>query len=94
MATTEVQHNTAARRYELFVDGRLSGVADYRVDGDRVVFPHTEIVPALRGQGMGARLVAAALDDVRGTGRRVVPACWYVAEFIDEHPEYRDLLAA
>jgi len=23
-----------------------------------------------------------------------VPACWFVAEFVDDHPEYRDLVAA
>ena len=64
--------------------------------GDTVVFPHTEISTALRGQGLGAVLVRSALDDVRasGSGRRVVASCWFVAQFIDENPEYRDLLAA
>ena len=90
----EVRHNPAESRYELTIDGRLVGVAEYRADGDRLVFPHTEIEPALRGRGLGAELVRGALDDVRTTGRTVVPRCWYVAQFIDEHPEYRDLLAA
>ncbi|MBV8983070.1 MAG: N-acetyltransferase, partial [Acidimicrobiia bacterium] len=47
-----------------------------------------------RGQGLGAEMVRGALDDTRSTGHQVVPACWYVAEFIDANPEYRDLLAA
>ena len=89
---TEVQHNSDRSRYELLVDGRLAGVADYHVTGERIVFPHTEIDRSMRGRGLGATLVQAALDDVRPTGRTVVPHCWYVAEFIDEHPEYRDLL--
>lgn len=93
MADT-VKHNADRSRYELFVDGRLAGIADYRINGDVVVFPHTEIDPTLRGQGYGAVLVQGALDAVRGTGRTVVPQCWYVAQFIDEHPEYGDLLAA
>jgi uncharacterized protein len=38
--------------------------------------------------------VRHALDDVRAAGRTVIPTCWYVAQFIDEHPEYEDLLAA
>lgn len=46
----------------------------------------------MRGQGLGAVLVQGALDDVRTTGRTVVPEYWYVAEFIDEHPEYQGLL--
>jgi predicted GNAT family acetyltransferase len=93
MATT-VRHNGERSRYEILVDDQLVGVADYRIDGQTVVFPHTEIDVAVRGQGLGAQLVQAALDDVRGSGRTVIAHCWYVAQFIDEHPEYQDLLAA
>jgi len=46
----------------------------------------------LQGQGLGAVLVRAALDDVRQRGARIVPSCWYVAEFIAEHPEDADLV--
>ena len=90
----EVRNNVDRSRYELLIDGRLAAVADYRLAEDEVVFPHTEVEPRLRGRGLGAELVRAALEDVRGTGQRVVAHCWYVAQFIDEHPEYRDLVAA
>jgi predicted GNAT family acetyltransferase len=90
----QVQHAVERSRFELVEDGQVVGVADYRRDGDTWVFPHTEIVPARRGSGLGAVLVQGALDDVRAAGGTVVPRCWYVAEFIDGHPEYRDLLAA
>jgi uncharacterized protein len=89
-----VTNNPERSRYELSIDGELVGIADYRHLDGRTVFPHTEIRPPLRGRGLGAELVRGALDDVRGTGRRVVAQCWYVAEFIDEHPEYGDLLAS
>jgi predicted GNAT family acetyltransferase len=90
----EVRHNPAQSRYEITIDDRVVGIADYRSDGDRLVFPHAEIEPSMRGRGLGAELVRGVLDDVRGTGRTVVPQCWYVAQFIDEHPEYGDLIAA
>lgn len=90
----EVRNNAEAGRYELVVDGRLAGVADYSVRGDVVVLPHTEIDPSRRGHGLGAELVRAALDDIRASGRTIVPSCWYVAQFVDENPDYRDLLAA
>ena len=80
-------------RYELRVDGELIGIADYVVRDGRVVFPHTEILPTHRGRGFAALLVRHALDDVRRSGRPVVASCWYVADFINEHPEYRDLVA-
>jgi predicted GNAT family acetyltransferase len=94
MSSPEVRHDVEHHRYELVDDGRVIGVADYRIDGDTIVFPHTEIAAHRRGEGNGAVLVKAALDDVRPTGRTVVPRCWYVAQYIDEHPEYADLLAA
>ncbi len=91
--TCIVTKNETASRYELHVDGELAGIADYVERDDAVVLPHTEIDGARRGQGLGAVLVQGALDDVRPTGRKVVPSCWYVAQFIDENPSYKDLVA-
>jgi uncharacterized protein len=89
-----VRNNPDARRYELLdSEERVLGRADYYVDGNVVVVPHTEIVAERRGQGLGAELVQGVLDDVRDGGSQVRPLCSYVAEFIDEHPEYADLVA-
>ena len=91
---TEVQFNDERSRYELTIDGQLVGIADTRSHGDAVVFPHTEIQPALRGRGLGDLLVRGALDDVRRRGATlIVPQCWFVADFIDANPEYTDLVA-
>lgn len=79
-------------RYELVEDDRVIGIADYREREGVVELPHTVIDPKRRGEGLGAVLVQAALDDIRPSGRTVVPTCWYVAEFIDGHPEYADLV--
>jgi len=87
----EVRDNRERSRFELVAGDEVVGFADYRVEGDRVVFPHTVIDPSRRGQGLGAILVRAALDEVRKTGRSVVPTCRYVAEFMDRHPEYAAL---
>jgi predicted GNAT family acetyltransferase len=89
-----VRHNPERSRYELFVDGELVGVADYRADGSVWTFPHTVIDAGRRGHGLGAHLVRGALDDVRERGASVVPRCWYVAQFIEAYPAYADLLAS
>lgn len=89
----EVRDNADRSRYELVSEGKVIGIADYR-PGQAVVFPHTEIEPSLRGRGLGAVLVRGALDDVRRQGKAVVPQCWFVAEFIEDHPDYADLVAA
>ena len=90
---TEVRDNPDKSRYEIVDDGKLVGVADYRAMGDKLAFPHTEIVPARRNQGLGHQLVKSALDDVRRKGAKVVPYCWFVAEFIEQNAEYTDLRA-
>jgi predicted GNAT family acetyltransferase len=90
----EVKRNSPRSRYEVWVDGRMVGKADYRLTGSTVVFFHTEVAPSLRGRGIGEELARGALDDVRATGREVEPQCWFFAQFIDDHPTYADLLAA
>ena len=87
-----VRHDPDRSRYELVVDGETVGVADYRLHDHTWVFSHTEIAHARRGQGLGAKLVRSALDDVRKAGGTVVPRCWYVADFIEANPDYRDML--
>ena len=90
---TELRKDDERLRYEIAVDGTVVGVADYRDDGDTLVFPHTLVEPAWGRQGLAEQLVRFALDDARAQGRRIVPACWYVAEFVDRHPDYAELLA-
>ena len=85
--------NPARSRYELRIDGELIGIADYTVEGDVVVIPHTEIERDRRGHGWGAVLVKGVLDDLRSRGRTVVPRCWFVAEVIEENSSYADLVA-
>jgi predicted GNAT family acetyltransferase len=89
-----VVRNDERSRYDIVVDDRVVGHTDFRVDGDRHVFVHTEIDPAYRGRDLAERLVTAALDDAREAGVRVVPSCPYVAQFIEQHPEYADLVTA
>lgn len=93
--STEVRRNDDRGRYELFVDGEMVGIADFTVsaDGEVATFPHTVISPERRGTGLGDILVRGALDDVRGRVSKVVPACWFVADFIEGHSEYADLVA-
>jgi uncharacterized protein len=91
---TRITHNADQNRYELFVDGSLASIAEYRMEGDRVVIFHTETGHEFRGRGLAAELVDWALKDIRDKGQTVVPQCWFVADYIEAHPEYRDLVAA
>lgn len=86
----QVRHNAAEHRFEVKVDGCLA-VADYQIDGERVVFTHTFVPPELRGRGIADKLVRAALEWARAEQWQVVPVCTYVAGFIRKHPEFQGL---
>jgi predicted GNAT family acetyltransferase len=90
--TEKVLDNTAERRYEMKLDGGTAFI-DYTVSGNVRTLTHAEVPVALRGGGVAARLTSGALDLVRSQGIRVVPRCPYVVNFIDQHPQYQDLLA-
>jgi len=92
---TTFEHDPAAHQYRLLHDGDVVSIADYRPhdDGTTLVFHHTLTQSAHRGNGYAALLVGQALDDVRASGRKVVPTCWFVDEYIGVHPEYADLRA-
>jgi predicted GNAT family acetyltransferase len=93
MAEPRVVDNPSELRYEIWVDDRLAGEIRYTLDGEVVTMVHTEVDPADEGTGLGQTLVAGALDDVRGQGRRVRPICPFVAKYIARHPDYADLVA-
>jgi predicted GNAT family acetyltransferase len=90
--TEGVVHNAAKHRFELDVDGQIV-LTEYRRSAGVMTFFHTLTPPALRGRGLAARVVHAALEYARAEGVKVVPLCWYVSEHISAHPEFRDLLA-
>jgi predicted GNAT family acetyltransferase len=80
-------------RYTLRIDGELACVVDYTINNNSISMTRTFTRPDLRGKGYAAELVTHAVDDVeKNTTYRVVPMCWYVAEWFDRHPEREGLL--
>jgi uncharacterized protein len=90
--TLEVIDNPELSRFEAHVDAVLIGKAVYTLRDGLVVFTHTEVDPAMQGQGIANQLAGTALDLVRASGRRVVPLCPFISAYIGQHPEYADLV--
>lgn len=86
-------HNQGSTQYELFIDNERVGYLDYELSGDLVVMHETFVVDDRKGQGIGSSIVAAAMADVRGQGRKVVPQCSFVRTWLERNPQYRDLVA-
>ena len=87
-----VRDNPGESRYEHVLDEQMVGEIAYRLTPDHMVLIHTEVLPSLENKGLGARLVAGALDDIRARGLRVVPFCPFVRSYIRRHPDYADLV--
>jgi predicted GNAT family acetyltransferase len=94
MESIEVTDDPGRSRFEIRVDGRLAGFAEYVVHGAVADFTHTEIDEQFEGRGLAGRLIAAALDESRADGRQVMPYCPFVKSYIGKHAEYADLVPA
>jgi predicted GNAT family acetyltransferase/glutaredoxin len=92
-ADAEVVDVPEKSRYELRLDGRLIGLAAYRRRDGRISFTHTEVDESCEGRGFGSRLAAAVLDDALRHGLRVLPLCPFIAHYVEQHPEYQELVA-
>jgi predicted GNAT family acetyltransferase len=89
---SRVVDNRDEERYELWLGRRLAGIIAYEFEPGRIVLIHTEVDPVFEGRGLAARLVTAALDDIRSRGLTLVPECPYVQSYLRRHSEYSDLL--
>jgi predicted GNAT family acetyltransferase len=47
---------------------------------------------AFEGQGLGTRLIRAALDSARERGLQVIPICPFFAAYIRDHADVQGLL--
>jgi len=88
----DVRDNAALGRYELAAGSKLA-VAYYRAQDGCRAFTHTEVPAELRGQGIASALIKGALDHARTRGLCVIPLCSFVESYIDNHPQYQDLVS-
>jgi uncharacterized protein len=89
---SRVTDNPGQQRYELWLGDRRAGFIQYLTEQGTVLLVHTEIDPAFSGQGLGDRLVASALGDLRARGLKLVPVCPFVRAYLRRHPGYADLV--
>ncbi len=57
-----------------------------------IIIDHTEVPDAFRGQGVGVRLVARAVEDARTAGKTIIPLCPFAAAQFRRHREWSDVL--
>ena len=91
--TPQIVRNDAQQRYELRLGNEVAAKAEYSEAGGMVRFTHTEVDERYEGQGLGSKLAAFALDDVKSRGMKALPQCQFIAKYIARHEkEYGDLV--
>lgn len=88
-----MRKNETDGQYEILVGEEVAGFATYADANGVRDLPHTVVDPKFRGQGLSKPLIQAALDDARADGMQVTPSCPAVERYIEQNPQYRDLLA-
>ena len=88
-----IQHAVHDRQF-ICTHDNARAVLRYEEAGPTILdYSSTFVPPEVRNRGVGSRLVQYALDHARDGGFTIRPSCWFVAGFIERHPEYRDLIA-
>ena len=78
------------------VGGQRAGRLGFRVaqgEGAPVWTLYTTVVePYFEGQGVGSALVRDVIEKADQADAQVVPTCWFVAGWLDRHPQYHHLM--
>ena len=87
-----VTHQPDWNRFVIDLENGDQGRLEYHRSGDRMVFLHTEVPPHHEGQGIGSKLAEAGLEYALENKLTVVPRCPFIAEYVQKHPEYADIV--
>jgi uncharacterized protein len=88
----DVTRNTERRQFEIR-DGEHFARLVFREREGAIDLVHTEVPPAIEGQGIASELVRTALEYAASRELRVVPTCKFVRAYIVSHPVYAKLTA-
>lgn len=91
-----IQHREDGHRGSFFIerDGeRLAEMTYSRANAGLVIIDHTEVSKELAGQGMGRKLLDAAVQWARQAHTKVVATCPFANAQFAKDPSLRDVLA-
>jgi len=88
----KVIHEKESERFVINLEGNEVYV-EYTMTGNEINLYHTFTDPALRGKGLAAQVVRAALEFAKENNLKVIPTCSYVQAFIAKNKEYQELVA-
>ena len=79
-------------QFTIAVDGHEIGLTAFVDHDDQRIFHHTEVGDDYEGRGLATILVGEALAATRSAGKRIVPVCELVANYLDKHSDFDDIV--
>ena len=94
MSDIEITREDAANggRYFAIIDGHEAEMTYSRAGTTRIIIDHTGVPEALKGRGVGKRLVEAAVKDARTEGFKIIPLCPFAKATLDRTPDWQDVV--
>lgn len=89
----EVVNNKKLFRFEAPTEDGNLVTMEYRWLKGSIVLMHTLVPPSARGTGAGSEFVKQVLNKyVAGAGLKMIAYCPFVTDYLERHPEYKELL--
>ncbi|WP_202865362.1 GNAT family N-acetyltransferase [Ornithinimicrobium sufpigmenti] len=96
MNEVQIVHHPDQKRWDAMWgqgdEARSVGFLSYELRDGVLDMQHTVVDPAMRGNGLGGRLVEAGLQHARAKGLQVRPTCPFIPPYMSQHPEHLELL--
>ncbi|MBK8710407.1 MAG: N-acetyltransferase [Niastella sp.] len=86
--------NKTPERFEALDEENVAGFMAYHWEQPGImIIDHTEVNAAYGGQGVGKKLVMAAVTDAREKGYKIFPVCEFAKSVFDRKHEIQDVLS-
>jgi uncharacterized protein len=80
-------------RYVTGEQGQEAIMTFSRASPRLIIIDHTEVPDVYRGQGVGAKLAAHAIEEARKGGWKIIPLCPFMKSQVERHPEWQDVIS-
>lgn len=89
------EDNGQKGKFYVDIDGKLEAEMTYTYAGKgKIIIDHTEVSEKLKGQGVGLKVLDAAVAFIRKNSLKVIPLCPFANAVIKKNRKaYEDILA-
>ena len=86
----ELIHNESESQYEYHIEGHLARLV-YEEENGVLHLTNTFVPKELGGRGIAGALVKDVFGAIEKQGLKMKPACSYIVNYVEKHPEYERL---